>query len=207
MTSGRLRINVAAATDPGLKRHHNEDNYAVWSPSDGRPHAAEHLLVLCDGMGGSNAGEVASSMAVEALVRAFGDSGDNDAGVSLGRAIETANREVWEHTRSRPELEGMGTTCTALAVRGDEVTVGHVGDSRAYLIRSGRANQLTQDHSLVAQLVQSGQLTPAAPDARRAASRDRRGRGRGPPRSARRRGPRRGPRSSSSAWARCPRAA
>ena len=144
----------------GRRRSGNEDSHALWESGGHGP--ADVLVVVCDGMGGSNAGEVASRMTVDAVVRLFeGDPGD-DPGAALAHAIETANAEVWQHTRSRPDLEGMGTTCTALAVRGDEAVVGHVGDSRAYLVRNGRLRQITQDHSLVAQLVASGQLTHEA---------------------------------------------
>jgi protein phosphatase len=146
----------------GRKRTGNEDSYDIWV-SDGRPgeHAADTLLVVCDGMGGSNAGEVASRMAAETVVRMFAEDTSGDAARALARAIEAANEAVHEHGRSRVDLNGMGTTCTAVALRGDEVYFGHVGDSRAYLVHAGRIRQITSDHSLVAQLVARGQITPA----------------------------------------------
>ncbi len=130
----------------------------MW-PVDGARDDDPLLLVVCDGMGGTNAGEVASRIATDAVVRVFRDAPGDDPLETLTRAIDTANREVWEHGRDRPHLEGMGTTCTAAALRGDELSIAHVGDSRAYLVRDGRARALTSDHSIVAQLVASHQLT------------------------------------------------
>ena len=165
MSSTHLRTATAAATDVGRRRHGNEDSYALWvSDGSGRSHAADTLLVVCDGMGGSNAGEVASRMAVEAVVREFEEDTSGDAQAALHRAVDTANTEVHEHSRTRQDLQGMGTTCTAVAILGDTLTFAHVGDSRAYLVRSGRMTQITSDHSLVAQLVARGQIT--AEDAR-----------------------------------------
>lgn len=162
MTSAHLRTATAAATDVGRRRSGNEDSYDIWvSDGSGVEHAADTLIVVCDGMGGSNAGEVASRMAAETVVRVFTEDTSGDAARALGRAIEIANDEVHEHGRSRVDLNGMGTTCTAIALKGDEVSFGHVGDSRAYLIRNGRIRQITADHSLVAQLVARGQITPA----------------------------------------------
>jgi len=110
-------------------------------------------------MGGSNAGEVASRMAADVVVREFTTHPGQDPAQMLTHAVETANSEVWELSRTRTELNGMGTTCTALAVKDGHVMLAHVGDSRAYLVREHRATQLTSDHSLVAQLVARQQLT------------------------------------------------
>ncbi len=162
MTSLHLHTATAAATDVGRRRSGNEDSYDIWvSDGSGGEHAADTLIVVCDGMGGSNAGEVASRMAAETVVRVFSEDTSGDAAKALGRALEIANDEVYEHGRSRVDLNGMGTTCTAIALKGDEVSFGHVGDSRAYLIRDGRIRQITADHSLVAQLVARGQITAA----------------------------------------------
>ena len=156
-----LRTSSAAATDVGRRRAGNEDCYQVWAAEPGGPsHAADTLVVVCDGMGGSNAGEVASHMAAGTVVREFASAPSNDAAAALTHAVEVANTEIWDLSRTRSELNGMGTTCTALAVRGADVLVAHVGDSRAYLVRGHRATQLTTDHSLVAQLVARNQLSP-----------------------------------------------
>ena len=144
----------------GRRRTGNEDSFILWASPDDAPHAADSLVIVCDGMGGSNAGEVASKMAVETVTRVFAAAPPGDLPQVLAHAVEVANEEIWELSRTRSDLNGMGTTCTALALKGDHVLVAHVGDSRAYLVRSHRAMQLTTDHSLVAQLVARNQLTP-----------------------------------------------
>lgn len=161
MTRDSLRTVTAGATDVGRKRSGNEDSYEIWV-SDGlaHEHIADTLIVVCDGMGGSNAGEVASRMAAETVVRSFADYDGEDAVEGLTHAIESANAEVHEQSRTRTELNGMGTTCTAVALKGDVVFLAHVGDSRAYLVREKRIRQLTSDHSLVAQLVARHQISP-----------------------------------------------
>ena len=161
LSQTRLRTSSAAATDLGRRRSGNEDCYRLWEADPGAPdRPADRLLVVCDGMGGSNAGEVASHMAADTVVREFAASPANDPAAALTHAVEVANTEIWDLSRTRTDLNGMGTTCTAVAVRGGDVLVAHVGDSRAYLVRAHRATQLTTDHSLVAQLVARNQLSP-----------------------------------------------
>jgi protein phosphatase len=161
LSQARLRTDSSAATDLGRRRSGNEDCYKVWQAgTDGAERAADTLLVVCDGMGGSNAGEVASHMAVETVVREFTASPAGDTAAALTHAVEVANTEIWDLSRTRSDLNGMGTTCTAVALKGGDVLVAHVGDSRAYLVRGHRATQLTTDHSLVAQLVARNQLSP-----------------------------------------------
>jgi serine/threonine protein phosphatase PrpC len=155
-----FRTTVAAATDLGRRRSGNEDSHSLWVAEPGEGRAADTLLVVCDGMGGSNAGEVASGMAVEIVRREMLAAPPDDPATSLARAIHTANHEIWERACAHAEMSGMGTTCTALALCGEDVFVGHVGDSRAYLVRAARARQITTDHSLVAQLVARKQITP-----------------------------------------------
>src|SRR5258706_7962132 len=160
-TSGEpLTIVVRAATDMGLKRTNNEDSYGCWLPDD----AAERerrglLLAVADGMGGVKGGEVASRITVETLMQAYRDAPGVDVASDLHDALTAANRVVHREGEQHPELNGMGTTCTAAVVRGREVYVAHVGDSRAYLVHRGRIRQLTHDHSLVGQLVRDRQLT------------------------------------------------
>jgi len=161
LTRPRIRVITAAATDVGRRRSGNEDSYASWAAEgNAAAHAGDHLMVVCDGMGGSNAGEVASRMAADTVVREFTTAPPDDTGAALKHAIQVANQEIWEHSRSQQDLNGMGTTCTAVALKGDQVLVAHVGDSRAYLVRAHRARQITSDHSLVAQLVARNQLSP-----------------------------------------------
>jgi PPM family protein phosphatase len=142
-----LRLVHAAATDVGLVRKQNEDTYV----------ALEGLYAVCDGMGGARAGEVASSTACHKLsevVRAEPTS------AGLRRAVRAANREIYRMSLGDPAMQGMGTTLTAAIARPGGVTIAQVGDSRAYLWRGGGLQQLTEDHSLVADLVRRGQLTP-----------------------------------------------
>lgn len=144
----------AAATHQGLVRDHNED--ALWPrPPDGqagRGEAADDFLTaVADGMGGHVAGEVASKVAIDAAVATDGDA--------VARVL-AANAAVLDTARDRPQLSGMGTTLTLAIFSGDTVEIGHIGDSRAYRYRDGTLEQLTRDHSLVAEMVASGELRP-----------------------------------------------
>jgi protein phosphatase len=138
----------AAVTDTGRRRLGNEDAYVFRPP----------FFAIADGMGGARAGEIAAGLAAAALEEGTEPHGP-DGIVAL---IEEANRRIWERSVQDPETAGMGTTLTAALV--DEVSgtvlIGHVGDSRAYLHRDGSLEQLTTDHSLVVELVESGILTP-----------------------------------------------
>ena len=133
---------------PGRRRRHNEDAYVVQPP----------LFAVADGMGGAKAGEVASGLAAAAVQDSAHDGESGEARVAA--LIEEANRRVFRRASEDREASGMGTTMTVALVEDDHVAFGHVGDSRAYLIRDGRLEQLTDDHSLVAELVRSGKLTP-----------------------------------------------
>jgi protein phosphatase len=134
-------------SDLGLQRQGNEDNYFVRSP----------LFVVADGMGGAQSGEVASEMAVEVFEAGLADGESPEDG--LVRLIETANQRIFERSRAETQRAGMGTTVTAAYVGEDKVTVAHVGDSRCYLVRDGDLRRLTDDHSLVGDLVRLGKLT------------------------------------------------
>jgi serine/threonine protein phosphatase PrpC len=138
----------AALSHAGRKRRHNEDSYVVQPP----------LFAVADGMGGANAGEVASSLAAAALQESDGDGTSGEQRVAA--LIEEANRRVFRRANEDREASGMGTTMTVAVVEDDRVVIGHVGDSRAYLYRGGELEQLTDDHSLVAELVRSGKLSP-----------------------------------------------
>jgi protein phosphatase len=154
-------LEVEAATDVGLRRAQNEDSHGEWIPAAADERARRGaLLVVADGMGGSRAGEVASRLAVETVLRRYREAPGLDPLAELHAAVDAANRVVHDESASHPELSGMGTTCTAVVLRGADAYIAHVGDSRAYLVRDGGIRQLTRDHSLVAQLVRDGQLTP-----------------------------------------------
>jgi protein phosphatase len=158
---GEVAMMLASASDVGRKRSHNEDSMVVWAPEDPELRARRGmLLVVSDGMGGSNAGEVASRLTVDTVLEVYRSGNGAEPRDELRNAVEAANRMVHDRGLADPGMTGMGATCTAVVVRGHEAWLAHVGDSRAYLIRNGRIRQLTQDHSLVAQLVQRNQLTP-----------------------------------------------
>src|SRR5205823_4717645 len=137
---------VAAVTDPGRTRRHNEDAYVCEPP----------LFAIADGMGGAQAGEVASRLAAAAL-KESGTSAGGERRIS--DLIQEANRRVYDRSSRDPNTSGMGTTITVALVENDNVAFGHVGDSRAYLIRDGRMEQVTEDHSLVNELLKSGKLS------------------------------------------------
>jgi protein phosphatase len=137
---------VAAVTDPGRTRRHNEDSYVIEPP----------LFAIADGMGGAQAGEVASRLATAALKEGQADAGGEQR---ISDLIQEANRRVYDRSSSDPNTSGMGTTITVALVENDHVAFGHVGDSRAYLIRDASMEQLTEDHSLVNELLKTGRLS------------------------------------------------
>jgi PPM family protein phosphatase len=137
-------------TDVGRQRSVNEDALVLDPP----------FFAVADGMGGAKAGEVASAMAAGAF-EGESDSGE-PAEAQLSRILREANRRIYELAMADDSHRGMGTTVTAARVTADDVSLGHVGDSRAYLLRDGELQQLTRDHSLVAELERSGQITPEA---------------------------------------------
>lgn len=136
-------------TDTGRQRRDNEDSAFVRAP----------LFVVADGMGGAQAGEVASAMAVEAFHQDLPDEGSPEE--RLTARIRSANRRIYDVSRTEHEHAGMGTTLTAVYLADDYLAVAHVGDSRAYIFRDGALTRLTQDHSLVEELVRQGKLTEA----------------------------------------------
>jgi serine/threonine protein phosphatase PrpC len=165
-----VRIFGWGASDVGRKRHHNEDSFLC--------NDALGLYAVADGMGGHLGGERASRMAVEIIERELekalrssphprpGETASNDSDdrnpVSnlLKRAVVEADRSIYEAALANPALSGMGTTLTALLFVGGRVHLGHVGDSRAYLYRNGKARQLTEDHSWIQEQVRAGLLSP-----------------------------------------------
>jgi protein phosphatase len=146
-----LRVDDQAfRTDTGRQRSENEDSLFVRAP----------IFVVADGMGGAQAGEVASKAAADAFDR---DLPELPAPQFLRETIESANRQIHELARADPSRAGMGTTITAAIVdaQAGEVSIGHVGDSRAYRLRGGKLEQLTRDHSLVEEMRRKGQITDA----------------------------------------------
>lgn len=139
--------SFGSRTDIGCLRDHNEDSLVVTPP----------LFAVADGMGGHAAGEVASEIAVRVLSELAPEYPDGEA---LGRAIEEANRAVIQAAREGRGRQGMGTTMTAAMLEGERLVIAQVGDSRAYLLHQGKLQQLTRDHSLMADMIEAGQLTP-----------------------------------------------
>jgi len=159
-TSTAFDVEAAVLTDVGRHRETNQDAASFVRPHDPAVVAAKGvLLVVADGMGGHSGGEVASRIAVEAVRRAYYENGAEPA-EALAHAVARANGEIYEAARQNPRLAGMGTTCTALAIRADGAACAHVGDSRIYLVRRGRIYAMTADHSSVQQMVDLGLLTP-----------------------------------------------
>lgn len=160
-----MRITSCGITDVGVKRTNNEDNYLINDELS--------LFVVCDGMGGHAGGEFASAIAVNTVEEVLQSSatspeieaakGDGVVEVVRERiryAVRLAGKRIYEKAAAEPEYHGMGTTCLVLLFDRNNAFLAHVGDSRAYLVREGRIEQLTEDHSLVNERIRAGLLTP-----------------------------------------------
>lgn len=162
----RVALDVASLSHPGMVRTHNEDSLFV--------DADAGIAVLADGMGGYSAGEVASGIAVNVIsgglvpeLRSGRELSKVDVGTGLTHAalllqqqIAAANKGIYEAAQARPECAGMGTTLVAAVFCGSRVSIGHIGDSRCYRLRAEKFEQLTHDHSLLQEQIDSGVLTP-----------------------------------------------
>src|SRR5712691_1096880 len=163
----RVRIASGGVSNVGRVRANNEDCYKIVEPLN--------LFVLSDGMGGEAHGEIASAMAVETVVKHCRDIDANPAAQVIGpvqtnwsartkrlsTAVHLANKSIFKSAEENPDRHGMGATLTAIWIDGTKLSIAHVGDSRAYLLRGGSLLQLTRDHSLVAEQVRRGILTSA----------------------------------------------
>ena len=161
-----MRITSCGMTDVGVKRTNNEDNYLI--------NDELNLFVVCDGMGGQAGGEFASAIAVNTVEEVLTSMDfrpealqldEDDGPVEVTReklryAIRLAGKRIYEKAIEEPEYKGMGTTCLGLLIDGGNAFVAHVGDSRGYIVRDGRIEQLTEDHSLVNEKIKAGLLTP-----------------------------------------------
>ena len=155
-----LTIELSAAVDPGRARSNNEDSVALDSEVS--------LAVLADGMGGYNAGEVASNMATSFIRTELGrwlreaqaSASDGEVRRAMDICVDNANRAIFNAANSNPQYAGMGTTLVVAVVRENRLLVGHVGDSRAYRLRGGRLQQITRDHSLLQEQIDAGLITP-----------------------------------------------
>src|ERR1041384_76262 len=154
-------VLASVQTDPGCVRELNEDAglYAQLSEPDTLARKGR-LALVADGMGGHSAGEVASGLAVEVISRTYYEA-EADAPAALRQAFAAANRRIYEAATQDEKLQGMGTTCTALALCDGAAFAAHVGDSRLYLVRDDEIYLLTEDHSAVMELVKQGLISPA----------------------------------------------
>lgn len=150
-------ISCAAQSDVGLKREHNEDSFICYKPDDESLLASKGcVFVVADGMGGHAAGEVASKIAVDSIREAFETTDIDDADLFFRTVFPAVNDEIYKKSRHSRTLNGMGTTCTAMIIKEGLAFIAHVGDSRVYLIRGFEIRQLTEDHSLVCEMVKRG---------------------------------------------------
>lgn len=173
--TSRLKVTAYGMSDVGRVRTNNEDNYLFTRvgsgsintlPTESADTNNHWIFIVADGMGGGQAGEVASQRAVDGVAQSFANQlsakhtvNQEALAEALSRAIETTNQSILQESRTNQALTGMGTTLTAAAVQGTILTVAQLGDSRAYMLRDGSITQLTKDQSLVAQMVESGKIT------------------------------------------------
>jgi serine/threonine protein phosphatase PrpC len=158
----RLIVRAALRTDVGLVRSENQDFGMYTTPEEEKEsHPGGRLLIVADGMGGHRGGATASRLAAETVKAQYLGSETADVPQALRESLMRANSRIFHEAQTNPELRGMGTTTSALAVRNGHAWFAHVGDSRIYLVRNGDIRQLTDDHSLVATMVREGLLTSA----------------------------------------------
>lgn len=157
---GGWKLTAAGISDVGCRRSNNEDAFGIFEYEDSTRGC---LLILADGMGGAKAGEIASRLAVDTVRSGYeGKKTGLSARDALEHAVENANRVIHDRSRTDKDLEGMGTTCTAASIVGRDLTIAHVGDSRAYLVKGGSIQTLTEDHTLAAELAGLGSSKGAA---------------------------------------------
>lgn len=157
-----LAVRAVLRTDVGLVRSENQD-FGIYTNAneESASHPGGRLLIVADGMGGHRGGATASRLAGETVKMQYLDSETTDIPTALRQSLSRANARIYSEAQSNPELRGMGTTTSVLAVRDHFGWLAHVGDSRIYLVREGSIKQLTDDHSLVATMVREGLLTSA----------------------------------------------
>jgi serine/threonine protein phosphatase PrpC len=161
LLNGRTDVLFANASDTGCVRAVNEDYYLfIEPPDDAEFQQRGRLVVVADGMGGHKGGRIASRLAADTIRDVFLTAADTDPLAVLQEGFHRAHQAIRQIAVNDPELDGMGTTCTAIILRGLSLALGHIGDSRLYLIRGGSTTQLSRDHTVVNGMVESGLITP-----------------------------------------------
>lgn len=153
-------IEYGIASDIGHKRKNNEDSWLINASKAGLAGKHDLLFIVADGMGGGPAGELASQLAVQEVQNKYFASTQERPGEALGRAVLSAHDKIRREVMMHPQYAGMGTTLTALVLADRAAHIAHVGDSRAYLIRDNQIVQLTQDQTIISNLISSGEITP-----------------------------------------------
>jgi protein phosphatase len=152
-------ITIGAASHRGLKRKENQDYHAYYSPEGGSNNKKGILMALADGMGGHSGGATASKIAIDILIEEYYKAWLGSIPESLVKAFHKANEEVIARSQNNIDLDGMGTTLTAVVFQKEKMYYAHVGDSRGYVIFENHISQFTEDHSYVASLVKAGVIT------------------------------------------------
>lgn len=156
----QVAVSIGAKTDLGRVRENNEDKFEFFRPEDEDTLARKgSFYAVADGMGGHSAGQIASELALKTAIRSYYADSSPVVEESLRSALQQANALIFDAARAIVERNGMGTTMTALVIRGDEAFIAQVGDSRCYRLRGGSIRQITEDHSWVAEQVKRGALT------------------------------------------------
>ncbi|HYM06474.1 MAG TPA: Stp1/IreP family PP2C-type Ser/Thr phosphatase [Terriglobales bacterium] len=155
----RPGVELASLSDVGCQRENNEDRYSYWEP-DNDPQFPQkgRLAIVADGMGGYEGGQEASRIAVEAIEEVYANAVAGEPRSWLLEGFQAAHHRIQEYAEKYPDLHGMGTTCTAMALLDHQLYFAHVGDSRLYLVRGSSISRLTHDHSYVSRLVENGVL-------------------------------------------------
>jgi serine/threonine protein phosphatase PrpC len=161
VTQIRPGIEWAGLSDVGCQREDNEDRYSYWEPvSNEAFYHKGRLAIVADGMGGHEGGQEASQIALETVEQVYGETPDGDPRSLLLAGFQAAHQRILAYAEQHPSLQGMGTTCTAVALVGPNLHYAHVGDSRLYLWRGSKIYRLTRDHSYVGRLVEQGIIAP-----------------------------------------------
>jgi serine/threonine protein phosphatase PrpC len=148
-----MKFTYEKESKVGFKRTNNEDAIGIFNVDGGL------LTIVCDGLGGNNAGEIASSLSVEIIYKSFKDSTEQDYLKRIKDSIEAANKSIKEESAKQDSFDGMATTAEILFIKEKTAYWGHVGDSRIYNLKNGKLKQLTKDHSLIQKLIDDGYLT------------------------------------------------